>query len=320
MDKTKRIAIIGAVAGILAAGFRRRQRVELSIVHAGPASFTVSEWKQVASGTKQALADKNLSTLAAGVAYYSTLAFFPFLAAAVALAALLITPQQLNELVGTIESYLPGDISKIIVSQLHALVTHRTGNALAAIIAIIVALVSASGASKNLIIASNVAYGVKESRGWLVQQLWGVAWTAAGIAVGFVFVVLLAINRTILHHLGLPETIVTLVLYGRWLVIILGAITGLAVFYRYGPDRSKTRWRWVGWGATIATLVWLAGTVLFFVYVQNFANYAQSYSLFAGIIVLMIWLNLSALIVLLGAEINHQIEVTGGGTRIPGSH
>lgn len=310
-DSSKKLAIVGLVAGLFAAGLKTRQQVEASTIHGGPTKLSWREWKHALNEAKNALASKNLPTLAAGVAYYSTLAFFPFFAAAVALSALLITPHQFKELLTAVEVYLPEDVSDIIASQLHILVSHRSDNVLAATIAIIVALVSASGASKSLVIASNVAYGVKESRGWLAQQLWGIVWTLAGIAFGFIFVALLAINHTILSHFGIPDTAARALLYGRWIVIVLFTIIGLAMFYRYGPDRSKVRWQWVSWGAMIATIVWLAGTILFFVYVQKFANYAQSYSLFAGIIILMIWLNLSALIILLGAEINHRLEVAG---------
>lgn len=311
-NEGKKFAIMGLIAGFFAAGLKARELGgDGHIAHDGPTKLTKSEWKRVLLETKDALGSKNLSSLAAGVAYYSTLAFFPFLAAAVAIAALLITPRQLGDLVHAAEMYLPEDISRVIASQLKILVSRRADNLLAAGIAIAVALFGASGASKNLVIASNVAYGVKETRGWLAQQLWGIAWTAVGIVFGFLVMALLAVNHALLAHLGVPPFFIALLLYGRWLVMVALAVFGLAVFYRYGPDRARVRWQWVSWGAGIATVLWLAVTALFFVYVQHFANYTQSYSLFAGIIILMIWLNFSALIVLLGAEINHRLEIVG---------
>jgi membrane protein len=310
----KRLAIIGLMAGFLAAGLKTRQPYigsDVPHVSGGPAKLSLSEWKHALIETKNALGSKNLSVLAAGIAYYSTLAIFPLLAAGVAIAALLITPEQLQSLVDTAEAYLPGDISGVIAAQLETLVARRTDNLLAAGVAIVIALFSASGASKNLVIASNVAYGVKESRGWLMQQILGIMWTISGILFGFIVALLLAVNQAALEHFGVPPSIGMFILYGRWLVILLCTILGLAIFYRYGPNRPSTRWEWVSWGAVIATIVWLAATALFFAYVQNFGNYAQSYSLFAGIIVLMVWLNLSALIVLLGAEVNHRLETAG---------
>src|SRR5690606_712888 len=118
-------------------------------------------------------------------------------------------------------------------------------------------------------------------------------------------------NGTVLGYIGLSEPLASWVLYGRWILIMLVTILGLAIFYRFGPNRPQVRWQWVAWGAAVATVIWMLATVLFFAYVQNFANYNQSYSLFAGIIVLMIWMNLSALVVLVGAELNHQLETVG---------
>lgn len=308
----KKLAFIGAVAGVVAASLRRREVVNVtSAPSVGPTRLSLAEWKSVLNSTRKSLSKKNLPTLAAGVAYYATLAFFPMLAAAVAISALLITPEQLDGLISSTEEYLPANISSVINTQLQNLVSQRSGNFLVASLAVLVALFGASGASKNLVIASNVAYGVKESRGWLAQQLWGILWTVAGIIFGFIFLALLAVNGSILGYFGLSDQLISWVLYGRWPLIILVTILGLSVFYRYGPNRPQVRWQWVSWGAAIATLVWMVATSLFFVYVQNFANYNQSYSLFAGIIVLMIWMNLSALIALLGAEINHQLETIG---------
>ena len=305
----KKIAIAGGLLALLLAGLKRRQLVdEPHHKLDGLVKLPWSEWKRVFVGTKNALGSKKLPTLAAGVAYYGTLAFFPFLAAAVAIAALLISPAQLDALVAATEAYLPGDIASVITTQLQNLVSRRADNLLAAGIAIAIALYGASGASKALVTASNVAYGVEESRGWLAQQAWGIIWTMAGIIFGAAIMALLAVNYTLLDRLGVPGWGSMALLYGRWLVLLLFSMGGLAVFYRYGPNRPRVGWGWVSWGASIATLVWLAATSMFFLYVQNFANYTQSYSLFAGIIALMMWLNFSALAVLVGADVNRAFE------------
>ncbi len=311
-DNKAKEAIVGAAAGLVSASLKTRQfSSALDMEHGGPSRLSRGDWWRALNETRKALGSKHLSTLAAGVAYYSVLAFFPFLAAGVALAALLITPHQLGELIRIAETYLPADLAKIVGSELQSLIGHRADNLLAAGIAIVVALFTASGASKNLVVATNVAYDVKESRGWLTQQAWGVVWTAIGVLFGIIFVIFLSINRGILNHFGVPPLFTNLFLYGRWLLILLFAIAGLAIFYRYGPDRPLVKWQWVNWGAVLATLIWIFATVLFFFYVQRFANYAQSYSVLAGIIILMIWINLSVVIILLGAEFNHRLEEAG---------
>lgn len=309
---SKQQRVTNTITGAVTASLKTRQHaVGGHIAEGTPIKLSRKEWQTVLTRTRQAIARKNLPTLAAGIAYYSTLAFFPFLAAAVAIAALLISSEQLDGLIAVAKTYLPGDISGVVASQLQNLVARRADNSLTAIVAIAIALFGASGASKSLVTASNVTYDVRESRGWLTQQLWAVLWTAGGIVFGTSIVALLAVNQALLGHLGVPDMLAAALLYGRWLVLLVFSICGLAVFYTYGPNRPRVRWQWVSWGAIIATLAWLVTTALFFVYVQNFANYTQSYSLFTGIIVLMIWMNLSALIVLIGAEVNHQLEVVG---------
>ena len=301
----KRRKVVGAITGAAAASLKPRRRVTGKHATEGtPIKLSGAEWRTVFGEVKNAVGSKNLPTLAAGVAYYATLAFFPFLAAMVAITALVISTEQVDSLIGAANTYLPADISGVIAAQLQNLVTRRSDNFLAAGVALGVALFGASGASKGLVTASNVAYGVRESRGWLTQQLWGILWTLIGLVFGVLILAILALNQTVLGHLGV-------LLYGRWLVLLVLTVSGLGIFYRNGPNRPRVRWQWVIWGAAIATIAWLIATSLFFAYVQNFANYTQSYSLFTGIIILMIWMNLSALIVLIGAEINHQLEVIG---------
>lgn len=312
----RKVCIIGMLTSLIVAGVKGRKlhgddQQNFSGESRNPFSLSRAELKGVFGGTIKAMGGKHLPTLAAGVAYYATLALFPMLAAIVAIAALLITPVQQASLIETVQFYLPADVSGVIVSQIESLVSRRSENLFAAIIAIAVAVYGASGASRNLVIASNVTYSVKESRGWLAQQAWGVVWTVAGIAFGFLLVGLLAVNNGTLAFLGLPASFISWLLYGRWVIIFILTVLGLSFFYKFGPNRPYATWQWINWGALLATVAWIIATLAFFVYVQNFANFNQSYSLFAGIIVLMIWMNLSAIIVLLGAEVNHQLEQVG---------
>ena len=312
MKNSRKAITASLLSAAFMAGLKRREHFEpLHVQHNTPMKLSRNDWKVALFGTKDALGDKNLPSFAAGIAYYSVLAFFPFLAALVAVSALVISSEQLAALIGAAELYLPADVSSLVASQLERLVSRRSDNVLAAIIAIAVAIFGASVAAKGLVVASNVVYGVKESRGWLAQQIWGVVWTVFGIAFIAITLAFLTLKGDLLEHFNLPPALITALLFGRWLVLLASCILGLSIFYKYGPNRPNVRWHCVIWGAVLATTAWLLATIGFFVYVQNFANYTQSYSLFAGIIMLMVWMNLSALIVLLGAEINHQLEKVG---------
>lgn len=310
-DNRKRFAIIGAVAGFLTTSFGLRRLAD----EPEPKDIPGEGWKSVLIDTKDSIGEKNLTMLSAGIAYYSTLAFFPLLAAVVAIAALTITSHQLEDLILVAREYLPADISSIVADQLQNLVSRRSDNFLAAVIAILIALYGASGASKGLLKASYAVYGTKSSRSWLMQQLIGIGWTLAGIALGITVLAFMAINQSLLSSIGVPEVLSSVLLFVRWIVILLATVSGIAIFYRFGPGRQAIRWRWILLSSSLVTVAWIVATSVFFSYLQNFANYTQSYSLFAGIIALMVWTNLSALILLVGVELNHQLERRSYGRR-----
>lgn len=273
-----------------------------------PTDFSLKTWRDAFKETKNAFSNKSLPILAAGVAYFCTLAFFPLMAAAVAIAAFVISDSQLQGVVASLGQYLPADIAGLVSSQLKTLVTEDSNSIVIAAFSILLSLFSVSGAVQNLVSATNVAYSVTERRGFIKLRLLSLVMTVSAVALGFVVLALLIVNAGFLESFGVPALVADILVIARWPVLIGLMILILAVFYRYGPNRDNPDWQWVSWGAVIATAIWLLATILFFVYAQNFANFSETYSLFAGIIVLMIWLNVSALTVLLGAEVNHRLE------------
>lgn len=303
-------AVVLALAGLVAWKWKQGREPRR------PTQLSWKDWKRVLVETKNALGKKKLPILAAGVAYFSTLAFFPMLAAAVAIAAFVITPDQLQSITHNIETYLPADMASLVTTQLQHLVDKKAGTIIAAVIAIVISLYGASGAISNLITATNAAYSCRESRNFFKLHAFSLLLTLGAIALSFVIAVLLALSGATLSFLHLPALLVDVILALRWAVLVVIVAFALAVFYRYGPDRKNPKWQWVSWGALLATVIWLLGTIVFFIYVQHFGNFSNSYSLFAGIIVLMIWLNLSAFIVLLGATVNHHLELQGTDTTV----
>jgi len=273
-----------------------------------PHDFAVKDWRIALLETRKSVVDKRLGILAAGVAYYSTLAFFPMAAASVAIAALFLSDGNLHGLLHGLDQYLPSDFAKLVGSQLETALANEASNRVVAIIAIVIALFSVSSATKNLIKASNVSYACEESRSFVKLRLTSMTMTAMLFLCGVIVVGCLFVDSHLLESFGLTHVVATILSFGRWVAIVILVAATLAVFYRYGPNRPNPHWQWVSWGAAIASVFWLCGTVLFFLYVKYFAHYTESYSLFAGIIVLMVWMNLSSFIILLGAEINHRLE------------
>lgn len=281
-----------------------------------PRELTKADWKQALKETKAALSDKNIPMLAAGVAFFATLAFFPSLAALVSIYSLAVDSRQIQDTIMAAEAYLPRELAELINTQLRASTGQQAANLVAAILATALALYGASGGVQNLIKATNEAYDVEETRGFIKLKLLSIALVLAGMIVGLPLLFLIAIQGEWLTSLGAPELLVSSFLVLRWVLIAALMAIALAAFYRYGPDRRDAKWQWVSWGAAAAIVVWLIGSLLFFFYAQNFGNFSKNYGIFAGIIVLMTWFNLSAFIFLLGAQVNHRLETkTAQSTR-----
>lgn len=273
-----------------------------------PRKFALKDWKSALVETKNAIGSKSISILAAGIAYFLTFAIFPAIAALVAILSFVISPEQLNESAQALNNFLPADIANLIATQLEAALSNPSSSILIIIFGILIAFVSLSGAMGNVIKATNVIYEAEETRSFIRQRLTSLAFIVAAGSTTIIVIALLVLNESFLLSLGLPFCLTWAILIVRWALVAAVVTVGLAAFYRYAPSRSNPHWQWVTWGSLIATTVWLLATTLFFIYARFFAHYTESYSVFAGILVLMIWLNLTAFAVLLGATINYKLE------------
>lgn len=273
-----------------------------------PTQLRWKYWRQALLQTKKAIGDKNLGILAAGVAYFATLSFFPLMVALVSISAFFIKPDQFQDIVAAANIYLPKDIASLITTQLTNLIDKPSVSLVAGIIAILIALWGISGAVENLVKALNTAYGVRETRNFFTMKLTSLSLTAGTVVLLLIFIPMMGITEDWLAGLGVPGYLVMFLSIVRWLLLIGIIMLVLAVLYRYGPNRQNPKWQWVSWGAIAATVLWLLATIAFFVYARYFAHFSDSYSLFAGIIVMMTWFNLSALTFLIGAEVNHNLE------------
>jgi membrane protein len=186
--------------------------------------------------------------------------------------------------------------------------TNRAALGLGAIGGLLVALWSASSAVRTLMEALNIAYDEEERRG--IIRFYG---TALLLTFGGVIAVILAIALVVglpafLNLMGLDWLIEIVVSFARWPILALLAIVAFAVIYRFGPSRSKPCWRWVSWGATAAVALWILGSALFSLYVTRFGNYNETYGAAGAVVILLMWFLLSSYAVLIGAEINAEME------------
>ena len=274
-----------------------------------PREIPARGWLDITRRVKDQIKRDRLSIIAAGVAFYALLAIFPGLVALVAMYGLFADPAQIERHVAPLSGILPPEAAKIVLTQLHDLVsTTRGALGLGAIAGLLVALWSASSAVRTLMEALNVAYDEEERRG--LVRFYG---TALILTVGGVIAVILAIGLVVglpavLNFIGLSSLLETVVSLARWPILALLAIVAFAVIYRYGPSRAQPRWRWVSWGATIAVALWIVGSALFSLYVNRFGNYNETYGAAGAVVILLMWFLLSSYAVLIGAEINAEME------------
>ncbi len=267
-------------------------------------------WKQTKKWISRLLDDINTSNtmvLAAGISYFCSLAFFPLFAVGLAVASIVIAPHQVVAVVENIYIYLPNDIASLVSSQLEAQSGRYGGNIVIAVIAIAISLFGASAAVVNTIRSLNVLYKVKETRNIVKMRALSILILVCALLLLSAVLLLLVVDRYMVEW-GVSALLVEIMIVVRWPLLFVMMVLAFTALYYYGPNRPRVAWRWVNWGAIAATVIWLLVTLGLFAYTRLFPTFNESYTLFAGIIVLMIWFNLSALALLIGGHINQRLH------------
>ncbi len=247
----------------------------------------------------------NVSLVAAGVAFYGLLAIFPALIATVTLYGLVADPDRIKEQIASATAALPPGAADLVTSQLTSVASvGRGGLTLGLVISLGATIWAASGGVRALVKGLNVIYHTEESRGFVERSSLGLGLTLGGLVAVALALTLVAAFPVILDRIGLDPVAAGFAQAARWALLAVLVVIGLSVLYRLGPDREQPRFRWVTWGTLTALGMWVLGSVGFSVYVSNFGSYNQTYGSIAAVIVLMLWLYLSALAVLVGAEID----------------
>ena len=273
-----------------------------------PGEISKAGWWDILMRTKDEIANDHVSMIAAGIAFYGLLALFPAIAAIVSTWGLLADPQQIEGQIAAISSVLPGQAADIIKEQAARIASNTGGASLAAIGGLLITIYSASKGMKAVIEALNIIYDEEEGRGFVKLNVVVLGLTLMMVVVMIVALGMVAILPALLGNLGLGGIAQTLIAWLRWPVLCVVILGVLAVIYRYAPSRDEPRWRWVSWGAVIATLLWIVGSIAFSIYVRNFGSYNETYGSLGAVVVLLMWFWLSAFIVLLGAEFNAEME------------
>ncbi len=275
-----------------------------------PAEIPARGWWDALKRTWQESSRDNLNLIAAGVAFYAFLAFVPRLAALVLTYGLVAEPATVVGHFRHLTRLMPTGAARLIGEQLMSM-TRSAGSAkgIALLLSILVALYGAMRGATSIITALNIVYNVDEERSFVRKTLLAVLITL-GALVGLLLGILVISALGYLEHL-LPFSSPGLHLVLKivsWAAAAAAVSLLIAALYRYAPNRPNTKWRWLTPGSLAATAVWLAATLGFGVYVANFGNYNATYGSLGAVIVFLTWLYLSAFILLMGAELNSELE------------
>jgi membrane protein len=273
-----------------------------------PTQIPAAGWKQVVKRAWAEAKADNVPMLAGGVAFFAFLSLFPALIALISVWGLVTSPQQATQQVEDLMAGFPAEAREIVAGQLESVASQQGGLGVGLVVSVLLALWSASGGTANLIKAVNIAYDEEETRGFVKLRGLALLLTLGAILFVIVAVGLVAVVPAVLDAIGLGVVGTVLAQAARWILLVVVVAVALAVVYRFAPDRDDPKLSWASLGAVVATVLWLIGSIGFSLYVSNFGSYNETYGAIAGVAILLLWLFLTAYIVLLGAEINAETE------------
>ncbi len=273
-----------------------------------PTQVPKSGWLDVLARTKRQISEDNLSIVGAGVAFYAFVAVVPALAVLIALYGLISDPATINQHIAALAETVPDEAMPLLEEQMKRIASAPESAGISAIIGLLIAFYGSSKATKALIEGLNIAYDEREKRGFLKLNAVALILTFCAILGAVGAVLLLAVMPPVLDRLNIGSQAENLLNWIRWPVLVGGFMAALAVVYRYGPSRNDAKWRWVSPGAAVAALLWLIGSGAFSLYVSRFGSYDKTYGSLGAVVVFLLWLFISAFVVLLGAELNAELE------------
>ena len=267
-------------------------------------------WLEILKRAWREAGDDNVGIIAAGVAFYGFLALVPLLGAIVLSYGLIAEPQTVLRNMGSLTSVMPADAAKLIGEQLMNVVnTSGSKKGFGLVLALALALFGARNGAGSIITALNIAYEEKETRSFIRLNLLALGMTLAAVLVAVIAMIAIAA----IGHLQklFPDAPGIILVAGKilsYVLVALGGAAGAATLYRYGPSRDEARWVWLTPGSIGASVLWLALTFGFGFYVAKFGNYSATYGSLGTVVVMLTWLYLSSYVLLLGAEVNSELE------------
>lgn len=274
-------------------------------------------WKQVLKRTISEMISDRIGLAAAGCAFYATLALFPGISMLVSLYGLVFDPQTVEPQMKVLAHLLPAPAYALISDRIHMLVSKDQGTlTVGLIISLLITMWSSSASTKSMLAALNIAYDERETRSFIRYQVTALGMTLGAILGAALTLALLVFLPALLdflpNHLGvaaIEEQTQLLIRIGSPLLMVLFVVAAFSTLYRFGPARQEARWHWITPGAVVSTALWLFASWGFSYYVGHIASYDATYGPLGAVVGIMMWFFVTAYVVLLGAELNAELEL-----------
>jgi membrane protein len=274
-----------------------------------PAGIPARGWWEIAKRVFASLGTDHVSLIAGGVAFFAFLAIFPALSALIAIYGLAVAPDEVAAQVGQLARILPAQAQEMLNGiLLNITSTSEAKLGWGLIVSLTLSIWSANKGTAALFQGLNIVYNEREKRSFIKLKLTTLGFTLAGFVGAIIGLVLIVGISAVLEKLGLASWLETVISLVRWPVLALVFVAALALVYRFAPSRNDPKFRWVSVGAVVSTVLWIVLSAGFAYYVGNFGSYDEVYGSLAAVVITLLWLFLTVTVILLGAEINGEME------------
>ena len=274
-----------------------------------PMQIPFAGWIDIGKRVFSQIKADHVQIVSAGVGFYFFLALFPTIVAAISIYSLVLEPSQIQDQISRVSTFLPEQAFGMIMDILKPVLEQSDKEiGWGLILGIAISLWSANKGTSALFEGINIAYDETDTRGIIKKNVITLIFTLGAVVLGLLSLLFIIFFPILIEKVGLNQQLEEILGWSRWIVLGLILVFSLGMVYKIAPNRSNPKFGWVSVGSIFGTVFWLAGSLLFSWYVKNFGSYDDLYGSFAAVIILMLWLFLTAFIVLIGAEINSEME------------
>ncbi len=275
-----------------------------------PLAIPWAGWRRVIARTAREVITDRISLCAAGCAFYATLALFPAISMLVSIYGLAFDPATVSPQMAVLRDLLPPSAYQLIADRVQLLVSKPAGTlTFSLMVSIAIALWSSATGTKSILGALNLAYEEREQRSFVRFQLTALGMTLGAILAAVIGLASLVLLPVLVGFFGISAYGALIARVVSLFALVVFVLLALSLLYRFGPSRRAASWQWVTPGSAVATVLWLLVSALFSYYVQHLASYDATYGPLGAVVGVMMWFYVSALAVLVGAELNAELEL-----------